>query len=138
VRSYPCPSLHLFSAFCAAAAAVLLAGCSSTRQAPTTAQAAAPAGPPGVGISPGGVTTSVDTPASSTEKEYYDACHWARVWMSERPGDPDAEIEPYLAMVQASPTGGPGTWNTPWAQLAPERQSALIVAVRAAADGRCD
>jgi hypothetical protein len=41
-------------------------------------------------------------------------------------------------MVQASPTGENGTWHTPWAQLTPERQSGVIVAVTSAADGFCD
>lgn len=114
---------------------------SPTRSAPTpsrTAQAAAP----GTQVSPGGVTTAVNAPASSTEDEYYDACHFARVWMAERQakqgGQPQSQVEPYLAMVQASPTGAPGTWHTPWSQLTPQRQSAVIVAVTAAANGECD
>ena len=91
-----------------------------------------------VGISPGGVTTSLSAPASSTEEEFYQACHWARLWMADQPGDPHAQVEPYLAMVQASPTGENGSWHTPWSQLTPERQAGLIVAVKSAADGLCD
>jgi Putative lipoprotein LpqV len=91
-----------------------------------------------VGISPGGVTTSLNAPAGATEQEYYQACHWARVWMMDKAGDPHDQIEPYLAMVQASANGENGTWNKPWATLTPEQQAGLIVAVKAAADGGCD
>jgi hypothetical protein len=91
-----------------------------------------------MGISPGGVTTSISAPASSTEEEYYQACHWARVWMTQHPGDPHTQIEPYLGMIQASNSGEKGSWDTPWAQLSAERQAGLIVAATAAADGGCD
>jgi len=123
------------------AVGVALAGCSSShRPAPSSSPspAAAVSAPPEVGISPGGVTTSLSAPASSTEEEFYQACHWARLWMADKRGDPHAQIEPYLAMVQASPTGENGTWHTPWSQLTPERQSGVIVAVTQAADGMCD
>jgi hypothetical protein len=117
------------------AVGVALAGCSSSHR---PAPAAAVSAPPEVGISPGGVTTSLSAPASSTEEEFYQACHFARLWMADKRGDPHAQIEPYLAMVQASPTGENGTWHTPWSQLTPERQSGVIVAVTQAADGMCD
>ena len=121
---------------------MVLAGCSSSEEDSDQAEPKSPpaAAPPTglVGISPGGVTTSVNAPASSTEEEYYLACHWAREWMKDKPGDPQAQIEPYLAMVQASPSGENGTWNTPWAQLTPERQAGVIVAVKAAAEAGCD
>ena len=121
----------------AGAVAVLSAGCSSSKESapPSASDPAAAAAP---GISPGGVTTSVNAPANSTEEQYYQACHWAKTWMNEKGGDPHAQIEPYLAMVQASPTGEKGTWNTPWAQLTPPQQSAVIVAVKGAADGACE
>jgi Putative lipoprotein LpqV len=123
------------------AVGVALAGCSSPHQ-PAPSSSRSPAGAasaaPQIGISPGGVTTSLSAPASSTEEEFYQACHWARLWMADKPGDPHAQIEPYLAMVQASPTGENGTWQTPWSQLTPERQSGVIVAVTEAADGMCD
>lgn len=83
------------------------------------------------------MTTAVEAPANSTETEYYDACHAALTWMSERGEDPQSLVEPYLAMVQRSTSGQPGTWNIPWERLSPERQSAVIVAVTAAADGGC-
>jgi Putative lipoprotein LpqV len=124
------------------AVGITLAGCSSSHQvtpsSSSSSRAGAAAAPGQVGISPGGVTTSLSVPASSTEDEFYQACHWARLWMADKPGDPHAQVEPYLAMVQASPTGENGTWHTPWAQLTPERQSAVIVAVTSAADGFCD
>ncbi len=127
---------------------MVLSGCSSagtnsnppgSSSAPDSAAAeAAATGPVQVGISPGGITTSVDAPASSTEEEYYQACHWAREWLKDKPGDPRAQIEPYLAMVQASQNGENGTWNTPWAKLTPQRQAGVIVAVKAAAEAGCD
>ena len=120
-----------------------LAGCSSpdepSNQAePKSPPAAAPTAPGDLGISPNGVTTSVNAPASSTEEEYYQACHSAREWMKDKPGDPRAQVEPYLAMVQASATGENGTWNTPWTQLSPQRQAGVIVAAEAAAEAGCD
>jgi hypothetical protein len=121
------------------AVATALAGCSSSHQAtPSSPSSPAAAAPGQVGISPDGVTTSLSAPASSTEEEFYQACHWARLWMADKPGDPHAQVEPYLAMVQGSKTGENGTWNTPWAQLTPERQSGVIVAATQAADGNCD
>ena len=121
------------------AVGVVLVGCESSRHATPSPPSPATAGTPGqVWISPGGVTTSLSAPASSTEEEFYQACHWARLWMANKPGDPHAQVEPYLAMVQASPSGENGTWHTPWSQLAPERQSGVIVAVTEAADGMCD
>jgi hypothetical protein len=125
-----------------AASALLLAGCASGKQAgppsSSTSQAAGPTAPVQFGVSAGGVTTSISAPAGSTEEEYYQACHWARVWMSGQQGDPHVLIEPYLAMVQKSPTGENGTWHIPWAKLPPERQAGVIVAAQAAADGGCD
>ncbi|ODQ97009.1 hypothetical protein BST27_27355 [Mycobacterium intermedium] len=94
--------------------------------------------PPGaIGISPGGVTTKVDAPAESTEEEYFQACHAAKVWMEEQSGAGQSMIEPYLAMVQASASGVAGTWNIPWANLSPARQAAVIVAAEAAANDGC-
>ena len=140
-----CPGSVIVSAV--AASALVLAGCSSGKQAApsstpkpstSTAEAAGPTGPVQVGVSPGGVTTSISAPAGDTEDEYFQACHWARVWMSGQQGDPHTLVEPYLAMVQKSPTGENGTWHIPWAKLTPERQAGVIVAAQAAADGGCD
>lgn len=70
-----------------------------------------------VGVSPAGVTTRVDAPAESTEEEYYQACHAARLWMDAQPGSGESLIEPYLAVVQASPSGVAGSWHIRWAAL---------------------
>ncbi|KUI20360.1 hypothetical protein AU193_16440 [Mycobacterium sp. GA-1285] len=133
-----------------AAAAVMVgvvAGCSSgdddTSESPTDNTSTAtstetPTAPPGsVAVSPGGVTTAVGAPADSTEEEYFQACATARQWMVEQGGEPKSQIEPYLAMLQSTDSAGPGTYGTPWTQLAPPRQAAVIVAVQAAADGLC-
>jgi hypothetical protein len=90
-----------------------------------------------VEVSPGGVTTAIGAPAESTEEEYFQACKAARVWMDQQGGDPKTLIEPYLKTVQSSDAPGPGTFDTPWPQLSPARQSAVIVAVQAAADALC-
>ncbi|MCV7349386.1 lipoprotein LpqV [Mycobacterium parmense] len=107
--------------------------------APSTAARGGPgSAPPGaVGLSPGGVTTRVDVPADSTEEQYYQACHAAKVWMDAQPKTGQAQLEPYLAMVQAAPSGTPGTWNHRWADLTPARQAAVITAARAAAADEC-
>ncbi|MCT7657282.1 lipoprotein LpqV [Mycobacterium deserti] len=137
---------------CAAVAATLaLAACSSgtdsepTTPPPTTsatseasASSETPTAAPGqVSVSPGGVTTAVGAPAESTEEEYSQACIAARTWMTEQGGDPKSQIEPYLGMVQSTDSAGPGTYGTPWSQLSPGRQAAVIVAVQAAADALC-
>lgn len=94
--------------------------------------------PPGViGLSPAGVTTKVDVPAESTEEEYYQACHAAKVWMDGHPKTGESLFEPYLAMIQTSPTSTAGTWNARWADLTPARQAAVITAARAAANDEC-
>lgn len=90
-----------------------------------------------IGISPSGVTTKVDVPAESTEEEYFQACHAAKVWMETQSGTGPSEIEPYLAMVQASASGVAGTWNVRWSTLSPARQAAVIVAAVAAANNEC-
>ncbi|OBB94297.1 hypothetical protein A5782_09520 [Mycobacterium sp. 852002-40037_SCH5390672] len=98
-----------------------------------------PASPPAgsVGLSPGGVTTRVDVPADSTEEEYYQACHAAKEWMDAQPRTGASLFEPYLSMIQASPSGTAGSWNAPWSKLTPARQAAVIVAARAAANDEC-
>ena len=97
-----------------------------------------PTAPPGsVPNSPGGVTTAVGAPAESTEEQYAKACAAAWQFMAERGGDPKEHIEPYLGMLQSTDSAGPGTYGTPWSQLPPPRQAAVIVAVQAAADRLC-
>lgn len=93
--------------------------------------------PAGVGLSPAGVTTSVDVPADSTEEEYFQACHAAKVWMEAQARTAASLFEPYLAMVQASPSGTAGTWNARWSDLTLARQAAVITAARAAANDEC-
>lgn len=110
---------------------------SSQVQTSTTTTPARTAAPGQVGTSPGGVTTAVGAPAESTEEEYFQACDAARAWMTERGGDRKSQVEPYLAELQKSDAPGPGTFGTPWSQLQPGRQAAVIVAVEAAADELC-
>lgn len=119
---------------------MVLAGCSAggANQGAAPSPTPGSALPPGkVSVSPAGVTTRVDVPAASTEEEYFQACHAAKTWMQDRPGDPQSLIEPYLASVQAPGAIGAGTWNTAWAKLSLARQAAVIVAVRAAANDEC-
>jgi Putative lipoprotein LpqV len=124
-----------------------ITGCShGAHDGATTSSSARPSGipsgptsaPPGaIGLSAAGVTTRVDIPADSTEEEYYQACHAARVWMDTQPKTGQSLFEPYLAMVQASQSGSAGTWNSRWAELTLARQAALITAARAAANDEC-
>jgi Putative lipoprotein LpqV len=146
MRSHP-----LVAAIAAAAAAsALLAACSSqTNQGPTSTPSAPPtatttttlethtAAPGEVGVSPGGVTTAVGADAQSTEDEYFQACHAAKMWMAERGGDPKTQFEPYLADLQKTDSAGLGTFNMPWSKLAANRQAAVIVAAEAASNEQC-
>jgi hypothetical protein len=132
----------------AAAAIVAIAGCSSggeggptsakpTTTTPTSSETNTPA-PGAVEVSPGGVTTAVGADAESTEDEYSQACQAAKAWIDQQGGDRKSQVEPYLKMLQAPETPpGPGTYNTPWAQLSPARQAAAIVAAQAGADSLC-
>lgn len=145
MRSYPL--------LATAAVAVLLAGCSSgsgggDSTPPSTSSSAAAATstttlqthtaePGATGVSPNGVTTAVGAPAQSTEDEYFQACHAAKVWMQQRGGDQKGQFEPYLESLQKSDSAGPGTFGTPWSRLPAARQSAVIVAADAAADDLC-
>lgn len=131
----------------AAAGTLAVTGCahgshSGAPSGPPARQSGNPNGPksapPGsVGLSPAGVTTRVDVPADSTEEEYYQACHAAHEWMDAQPKTGASLFEPYLSMVQASPSGTAGSWNAPWSTLTPARQAAVIVAARAAANDEC-
>lgn len=110
---------------------------STSTAAPSSTMTASPAPSGAVGVSPGGVTTSVAAGAESLEEEYFQACHTARVWMDAQGGDAHALIEPYLRTIQSEDSAGPGTFGTPWSQLTPGRQAAVIVAVQAASDALC-
>ncbi|MGB8390925.1 MAG: lipoprotein LpqV [Mycobacterium sp.] len=106
----------------------------SSAQSPATPNGRSSPTPDAIGRSPAGVTTRVDVPADSTEEEYYQACHAAKVWMGTQPRTGQSLFESYLAMVQATPAGTPGTWNARWADLSLARRAAVITAARAAAD----
>jgi hypothetical protein len=110
---------------------------SSTAQSSDVPRGQGSAPPGAIGLSPAGVTTRVDVPADSTEDEYFQACHAAKVWMEAQPKTGESLFEPYLAMVQASPSGTAGSWNARWAELTPARQAAVIVAAHAAANEEC-
>lgn len=130
------------------ATSLVIAGCSSggeggqTSAAPTTttastSEAHTPA-PGAAEVSPGGVTTAVGADAESTEEEYSQACQAAKTWIDQQGGDRKSQIEPFLKTIQDPNTPpGPATYNTPWAQLSPARQAAVIVAVQAGADSLC-
>lgn len=148
MRSYT-PTTRLTAGAVTAVGLSLLIGCSTeagkeqpaTSSPPTTTTTEAPtttAAPGEVAVSPGGVTTAVGAPAQSTEEEYFQACHAAKLWMEAKGGDLKAQIEPYLASLQAPGAApGPGTYNVAWAELEPGRQAAVIVAAQAAADELC-
>jgi hypothetical protein len=132
----------------AAASIVAIAGCSSgegggpTSAAPTattgtSSETHTPA-PGAIEVTPGGVTTAVGAAAESTEEEYSQACQAAKAWFDQQGGDRKSQIEPFLKSIQdPSSAPGPTTYNTPWAQLSPARQAAVIVAVQAGADSLC-
>ena len=129
--------------------AALLAGCVSGEEAEKATErasqsAAAPSSEPAaapdsaaVGVSPGGVTTRIDEPAQSTEEQYAQSCLATKAWMDAKGGDPKQLVEPYLKELQNSTKAGPATFNQAWADLSSAQQSAVIIAVQAAADGGC-
>jgi hypothetical protein len=129
---------------------IALSGCSSGPDAGKASPSASPstttstpvfsshtAAPGAVGKSPAGVTTAVGAPAESTEDEYFQACSAAKTWMTQHGGDLKSQFEAYLAFLQSSDTATPGTFGTPWSQLTPGRQSAVIVAADAASNALC-
>lgn len=136
-------SLAIRATVTTAAVAAALSGCSSEPGDTTEPSPAAPGTtttspqPGAIEVSPGGVTTAMAVPAESTEDEYFRACITARQRMEEQDGELADQVEPYLAMLQRSDEAGPSTFDTPWSQLPPGRQAAVIVAVRAAADELC-
>ena len=127
------------------AAVVVLTGCSpGGGDKPSSEALDAPAGQPAeepgggpIGLSPGGVTTRIDIPAQSTEEQYAQACMATKAWMDAQGGDPDTLVEPYLKQAQAWTAPSPVTFNKTWAELADPQRAAVIIAVRAAADGGC-
>lgn len=144
------PSSVVRVAAAVVAGALVCAGCSpspepaapSSSSASETSTSASPTSsaslaPDAVAVSPGGVTTGVGAPAESTEDDYFQACRAARTWMDQRGGDPKTQIEPYLKTLQSAPTVGPGDFDRRWSELSAGQQSAVIVAVEAAADALC-
>ena len=131
------------AAICATVA-TLMTGCSSgdggTGKALSAARSAAPEAPSGggpIGMSPGGVTTRIDEPAQSTEEQYGQACLAAKDWMTAKGGDAHEQVEPLLQEVQTAKDTSPVTFKKTWPELSTAQQAAVIVAVRAAADGGC-
>lgn len=131
-----------------AVVATLLTGCSSgggggTGKAPSAAPSASPAAPEApsgggpIGMAPGGVTTRIDEPAQSTEEQYGQSCLAAKDWMTAKGGDPHDLVEPLLQEVQTSKDTSPVTFKKTWPELSTAQQAAVIIAVRAAADGGC-
>ena len=136
----------LFGAAMIGSTAILLAGCSpgagekteKAQSAAPTAAAEQPAQVDGpIGISGGGVTTRIDEPAQSTEEQYGQSCLATKAWMDAKGGDPHTLVEPYLKDLQAAKEASPATFNKTWAELSTAQQSAVIIAVKAAADGGC-
>jgi hypothetical protein len=132
----------------AAAATFAITGCSSGGEAgeassatSTTTAISTETHTPAPGakeVSPGGATTAVGADAESTEEEYSQACQAAKAWIDQQGGDRKAQAEAFLKYIQDPATPpGPATYGTPWAQLSPARQSAVIVAVQAGADSLC-
>lgn len=140
---HPCRSLVAVVAVAAA-----LAGCSdgggqspgSSAPRPSAGAQQPPAGQTNqgpIGVSAGGVTTTIDVPAESTEEQYAQACRAAKEWMDTHGGENPELVEPFLKELQASAASGPATFNTTWAQLSTPQQAAVIIAVRAASSGGC-
>ncbi|MBI3227119.1 MAG: lipoprotein LpqV [Mycolicibacterium cosmeticum] len=143
MRSYPI--------LLSVAAIAVLAGCSSHTDAPAASSATtassiseppplpqeAPLHAGAVAVSPGGVTTAVDVPSDATESQYGQACHAAKLWLDEQHAQPVTLVEDYLKTLQAPEANGPGSFNTPWAQLTPAQQAGVIMAANAAANGEC-
>ena len=139
-----------FGAALAASAAILLVGCSTAGgdKTPSAAPSAAPAPPAGqppagppadgpLGISAAGVTTRIDEPAQSTEEQYGQSCLATKAWMDGKGGDPHTLVEPYLKDLQSAKDPSPATFNKTWGELSTAQQAAVIIAVKAAADGGC-
>lgn len=139
-----------FYPFCVAAVATTLAitACSSEEDggqpssAPTTTTArhseTHTAAPGATEVAPGGATTAIGADAESTEEEYSQACQAAKAWIDQQGGDRNEQAEAFLKQIQDPATApGPATYGTPWAQLSPARQAAVIVAVQAGRDSLC-
>jgi Putative lipoprotein LpqV len=143
MRRYRCRSLSAVAGIVAALTACSSGGgghaTSTTPAASSGAQQSTETGSPSgaIGMSPGGVTTRIDVPAESMEEQYAQACLAAKTWMESRGGDPTTLVEPFLKELQGNAGAGPATFNSTWGQLSTAQQAAVIIAVRAAAEGGC-
>lgn len=130
-----------------AVAATLLTGCSAgDKKAPSAAPAVSEAQPssaeatpgaPPIGISSGGVTTRIDVPAQSTEEQYGQSCLAAKDVLTAKGGNLPDQVDPLLKDIQSSKEPSPITFRKTWAELSTAQQAAVIIAVKAAADGGC-
>lgn len=130
----------LIGAACSSASDDKAAPSPSVTAGTTTTSLGAPAAQPpaaGSGVSPAGVTTSVNAAPSSLEEEYYQACRAAADWMTGKHYGPDQLVEGYLQSIQSTGNIGPGTFHKSWHELTADRQAAVIVATNAAAEQQC-
>ncbi|WP_457134318.1 lipoprotein LpqV [Mycobacteroides abscessus] len=130
----------LIGAACSSASDHKAAPSPSVTAGTTTTSLGAPAAQPpaaGSGVSPAGVTTSVNAAPSSLEEEYYQACRAAADWMTGKHDGPDQLVEGYLQSIQSTGNIGPGTFHKSWHELTADRQAAVIVATNAAAEQQC-
>ncbi|MDM2421186.1 lipoprotein LpqV [Mycobacteroides abscessus] len=130
----------LIGAACSSASDDKAAPSPSVTAGTTTTSLGAPAAQPpaaGSGVSPAGVTTSVNAAPSSLEEEYYQACRAAADWMTGKHDGPDRLVEGYLQSIQSTGNIGPGTFHKSWHELTADRQAAVIVATNAAAEQQC-
>lgn len=144
-RLTPMPSTRVLPPLLLIALTATVGGCSTggvdkaqpaaTAPVPEQPGAAAPDGK--IAMSPGGVTTKIDVPAQSTEEQYAQACMNAKDWMAAKGGDAHTLVEPYLKQAQSPGQVGPATFGKTWTELREAEQAAVIIAVRAAADGGC-
>ncbi|MGC7267044.1 lipoprotein LpqV [Mycobacteroides abscessus subsp. abscessus] len=130
----------LIGAACSSASDDKAAPSPSVTAGTTTTSLGAPAAQPpaaGSGVSPAGVTTSVNAAPSSLEEEYYQACRAAADWMTGKHDGSDQLVEGYLQSIQSTGNIGPGTFHKSWHELTADRQAAVIVATNAAAEQQC-
>ncbi|MCX2934777.1 hypothetical protein ORI20_31415 [Mycobacterium sp. CVI_P3] len=143
MRFYRCGSL--FGVVACVAAVTACSSGDGEHNVPTTATPSSGAQQPtgttapsgAMGMSPSGVTTRIDVPAESTEEQYAQACMATKQWMETRGGDATTLVEPFLKELQSNAASGPATFNSTWEKLSTAQQAAVIIAVRAAAEGGC-
>ena len=145
-RRHRLPSLAVVAALAAVVAGCSVAGCSTDgtdragnpgTPAKEAERTEAQPSEERIGLSAAGVTTRIDVPAQSNEEQYAQACMYAKDWMMTKGGDPDALVEPFLEEVQSSTQSGPAAFGKTWPELSEAQQAAVLIAVRAAAEGGC-